>query len=127
MSIIPIVRCRNLRRSILFYTEVLDFAHLFGNDNQQDPSFAVVCRAGKYLFPSSHAGDGEFGQRIAILTDDVQKLFDTFKARGLATPGNPESPVREGPVDQSWGTREFYVDDPDGNTLRFIEGCSLPA
>ena len=25
------------------------------------------------------------------------------------------------PIDQSWGTREFYVDDPDGNTLRFIE------
>jgi hypothetical protein len=23
------------------------------------------------------------------------------------------------PTDQSWDTREFYVDDPDGNTLRF--------
>jgi len=23
------------------------------------------------------------------------------------------------PVDQTWGTREFYVTDPDGNTLRF--------
>jgi hypothetical protein len=44
------------------------------------------------------------------------------RARGLVTPGNPEAPtmVHEGPIDQTWGTREFYVDDPDGNTLRFV-------
>jgi len=24
-------------------------------------------------------------------------------------------------IDQSWGTREFYVDDLDGNTLRFAQ------
>ena len=34
--------------------------------------------------------------------------------------------VHEGPIDQSWGTREFYVDDPDGNTLRFTQGFVLP-
>jgi hypothetical protein len=46
-------------------------------------------------------------------------LFRKFRERGLATPGNPDAPqmVHEGPIDQSWGTREFYVDDPDGNTL----------
>jgi hypothetical protein len=27
--------------------------------------------------------------------------------------------VHEGPIDQSWGMREFYVTDEDGNTLRF--------
>jgi hypothetical protein len=30
--------------------------------------------------------------------------------------------VHEGPLDQTWGTREFYVDDPDGNTIRFVQG-----
>jgi hypothetical protein len=62
------------------------------------------------------------------LTDDVDALFRTFRMRGLKTPGNPEAPgaVHEGPIDQSWGTREFYVDDPDGNTLRFIQGFCLP-
>src|SRR5438477_12190220 len=34
--------------------------------------------------------------------------------------------VHEGPIDQSWGTREFYVDDPDSNTLRFTQGFHLP-
>jgi hypothetical protein len=32
-----------------------------------------------------------------------------------------ESPVHQGPLDQSWGIREFYVTDPNGNTLRFQE------
>jgi hypothetical protein len=56
-------------------------------------------------------------------------LFRKFQQRGLRTPGNPEKPeaVHEGPIDQTWGTREFYVDDPDGNTLRFIQGFSLPS
>ena len=76
----------------------------------------------------SHRGDGEFGQAIAVLTDDVDALFRKFRTRGLQTPGNPEAPtaVHEGPIDQSWGTREFYVDDPDGNTLRFTQGFRLP-
>ena len=33
--------------------------------------------------------------------------------------------LREGPIDRSWGTRELYVDDPDGNTLRFVEGFGI--
>jgi hypothetical protein len=28
-------------------------------------------------------------------------------------------PVHLAPLDQTWGTREVYVDDPDGNTLCF--------
>lgn len=74
------------------------------------------------LFLSSHRGDGEFGQAIVVLTEDVDALFRKFKERGLETPGNPDSPVHEGPTDQTWGTREFWVDDPDGNTLRFTQG-----
>ena len=79
------------------------------------------------LFLSSHAGDGEFGQAIVVLTDNVDALFQRFRARGLKTPGNPDAPaeVHEGPINQSWGTREWYVDDPDGNTLRFVEGFGI--
>jgi len=29
--------------------------------------------------------------------------------------------VHQGPVDQTWGAREFYADDPSGNTVRFIQ------
>ena len=79
------------------------------------------------LLLSSHGGDGTFGQAVVVLTDNVGALFHRFRTRGLKTPGNPDAPVEvhEGPINQSWGTRELYVDDPDGNTLRFVEGFGI--
>jgi catechol 2,3-dioxygenase-like lactoylglutathione lyase family enzyme len=126
MSIIPTVRCRRLAASMAFYTNVLDF-ECVEDGGDADPSFSVLMRNGDMLVLSSHTGDGEFGQAIAVLTDDVDTIFRRFRARGLKTPGNPDAPqmVHEGPIDQSWGTREFYVDDPDGNTLRFIQNFGL--
>jgi len=121
MAIIPTVRCKNMRRSLAFYTDVLGFERVDGDDNLDDPSFSVLSRVGDRLFLSSHRGDGEYGQAIVVETDDVDREWRTLRHRGLRTPGNPESPVHEGPIDQTWGTREFYVDDPDGNTLRFTQ------
>ena len=125
MAIIPTVRCRRMEISISFYTKVLDFECVERGDG--DPSFSVLMRKDDSLFLSSHRGDGTFGQAIAVLVDDVDGLFRKFRTRGLKTPGNPDAPehVHEGPIDQSWGTREFYVDDPDGNTLRFIQGFAV--
>ena len=129
MAIIPTVRCSSMKRSIAFYTQLLDFELVDGDAEDSDPAFSVLMREGSPMFLSSHRGDGEFGQAIAVLTDDVDAVFRKFRTRGLKTPGNPESPVavHEGPIDQSWGTREFYVDDPDGNTLRFTQGFRLPS
>jgi catechol 2,3-dioxygenase-like lactoylglutathione lyase family enzyme len=123
MAIIPTVRCRTMRISLAFYTGVLDFERVDGNDDLADPSFSILARHGHQLWLSSHRGDGVFGQAVVITADDVNALFRKFRSRGLSTPGDPDSPqeVHEGPIDQSWGTREFYVDDPDGNTLRFIQ------
>ena len=60
---------------------------------------------------------------VVVTTDDVDAVFRKFRGRGLQTPGDPDAPqeVHAGPLDQTWGTREFYVDDPDGNTLRFTQ------
>jgi catechol 2,3-dioxygenase-like lactoylglutathione lyase family enzyme len=113
-----------MRTSLAFYTGILDFEHIDGDDELADPCFIVLAREGHQLFLSSHRGDGTFGQAIAITTNDVDALFRKFRERGLQTPGDPDAPqaVHEGPIDQTWGTREFYVDDPDRNTLRFIQG-----
>lgn len=123
MAIIPTVRCSNLKASLAFYTGVLDFDLVGSDDNVDDPSFSVLSRNGDQLFLSSHRGDGEYGQAIVVTTDNVDAVFHKFRARGLHTPGNPDAPqaVHEGPLDQTWGTREFYVDDPDHNTLRFTQ------
>ena len=123
MAIIPTVRCRRMEASITFYTKVLDFEWFDGDDDNSDPSFSILMREGHSLILSSHKGDGTFGQAIVVQTDDVEALFRKFRTRGLKTPGNPDASkeVHEGPIDQSWGTREFYVKDPDGNTLRFTQ------
>jgi catechol 2,3-dioxygenase-like lactoylglutathione lyase family enzyme len=126
MAIIPTVRCSNMRKSLAFYTNVLDFERIDGDDDLADPCYNLLAREGDRLILSSHRGDGEFGQAILVTTNDVDAVFRKFRARGLKTPGNPDTPehVHDGPIDQSWGTREFYVDDPDGNTLRFTQGWS---
>ena len=123
MAIIPTVRCSRMEASIAFYTKVLDFEWVDGDDDKSDPSFSLLMREGDSLFLSSHRGDGAFGQATVVQTNDVEALFRKFRARGLKTPGNPAAPkeVHEGPIDQSWGAREFYVKDPDGNTLRFTQ------
>jgi|ERR1700722_11829068 len=126
MAIIPTVRCRRMETAIAFYTKILDFEWVDGDDDISDPSFSVLMREGHSLILSSHKGDGALGQAIVVQTDDVQALFLKLRTRGLKTPGSPDAPkeVHEGPIDQSWGTREFYVQDPDGNTLRFTQQLS---
>ncbi|MDX2183468.1 MAG: VOC family protein [Gemmatimonadaceae bacterium] len=123
MAIIPTLRCRNLRTSLRFYTEVLDFTMADVSASPDDPGFCVLRRGSDALALSSHAGDGTFGQAVVVTTDDVRGAFERFVTRGLRPPA-PEagSPVHAGPTAQTWGTIEFYVDDPDGHTLRFVQG-----
>jgi catechol 2,3-dioxygenase-like lactoylglutathione lyase family enzyme len=121
MAIIPTIRCRRIEASVKFYTGTLDFEFVDGDLSSGDPSFCVLARESDRIFLSSHTGDGSFGQAVVVLTDEIDALFRRYLAHGLITPGNPDSPVHEGPLDQTWGTREFYVNDPDGNTLRFVQ------
>jgi catechol 2,3-dioxygenase-like lactoylglutathione lyase family enzyme len=112
-----------MRKSLAFYTGVLDFERLNRDDDLADPSFSVLGRDGHQLWLSSHRGDGAFGQAVVIMAVTSTRCFRKFRSRGLSTPGDPDAPqeAHEGPIDQSWGTREFYVDDPDGNTPRFTQ------
>jgi catechol 2,3-dioxygenase-like lactoylglutathione lyase family enzyme len=118
--IVPTVRCRDMAEAVAFYTGIFDFELAGTWPESGDPAFTVLRRDGGELHLSSHGGDGVYGQAIAVLTDEVDDLFARFVARGLDPAARPESPVHQGPLDQSWGTREFYADDPSGNTLRFI-------
>jgi len=121
MTLIPTVRCSSMRRSLAFYTQVLDFTREGVWPSEDDPAFAVLKRDGDEMHLSSHSGDGVFGQAVVIVTNDADSAFSFYKSRGLDPSHKPQSPVHQGPLDQTWGTREFYVDDPDGNTMRFIQ------
>lgn len=121
MPIVPLLRCRAMQEAVAFYTGVLDFTLVGTWPADGDPAFGVLLREGWELNLSSHAGDGVFGQAVGVIVPSVDAVFQTYLARGLDTTGKLQSPVHQAPVDQTWGTREFYVDDPSGNTLRFIE------
>jgi catechol 2,3-dioxygenase-like lactoylglutathione lyase family enzyme len=121
MPIIPTVRCSNLGVSVNFYTKLLDFVLTEATVDLDDPGFCALTRDGSWLYLSSHSGDGEFGQAIVVTVSDLDSLFLALKSRGLASPKDRISPVHEAPTNQTWGTRELYVDDPDGNTVRFVQ------
>jgi catechol 2,3-dioxygenase-like lactoylglutathione lyase family enzyme len=122
MAIVPVLHCQSISAALTFYCSVLDFAVVSGDDRQEDPAYRVLTRGGDYVILSSHRGDSSPGQAIVVTSEDVDADWSTFLARGLV-PSMPESvsPVHAGPLEQTWGTREFYVDDPDGNTLRFTQ------
>jgi catechol 2,3-dioxygenase-like lactoylglutathione lyase family enzyme len=103
MSLIPMMRCRDMRTSVAFYTTVLDFARTNENDDPAEYDFVTLVRGGDRLALSRD--DGVFGTVVVVATPDVDAAFRMFRRRGLQTPGNPEAPkqVHEGPIDQTWG------------------------
>ena len=124
MAIIPQIRCSHFARAFEFYTKILDFEYVEGDDptSAKEAAFCVLAREGDQVFLCNF--DGGTRSVIAVMTDDVDAIFRKFRARGLQTPGDPNVPaeeVHQGPLDQTWGTREFYVQDPDGNSLRFTQ------
>ena len=118
MSVVPVIRCTDMARSLAFYTGVLDFRLKYPGQSHEDLVIDIVNDMAE-LQLSVLGGDGVFGSATNIGVMDVDALFKMYIARGLDASKRPDSPVHQGPVDQTWGKREFYVTDPDGNTLRF--------
>lgn len=121
MKITPLTRVSHMANAIKFYTGVLDFSRAGSTTDTTDPAFCMLTRDGAELHISSHRGDGVFGSVVSLTVPELDTLFAAYVQRGLDVSVKKESPVHQGPVDQTWGTREFYVTDPDGNTLRFIQ------
>lgn len=116
-----ILRIGNMAKALDFYTQILDF-QLCDPNASADDGVVAITGAGAILLLTTFDGTPRIPVNV-VVDEDIDALFHTFISRGLVTPGNPNSPVHEGPLDQTWGSREFYVNDPDGNTLRF---CRWP-
>lgn len=121
MNIIPSFKVRDMAEAVSFYTQVLDFELVGTWPDPGVPAFSIVKRQGAELHLSTHEGDGVYGAVAVVLVTDIDMLFQEFRADGLNISTHRESPVHQGPINQSWGTREFYVTDPSGNTLRFTQ------
>jgi len=121
MKIVPLFKCRNLKQAIAFYTGVLDFELKYGVEDADSWGGADLVKDGAELQLTTHESESLYGSVVNIWVDDVDGLFKKYVERGLDTSHKKQSPVHQGPLDQTWGTREFYVTDNDGNTLRFCK------
>ena len=113
---IPVLHVSSSVAAEEFYCRQLGFRLEFANRpnaGDADPCYMGLIRDGVPIHVSSFSGDGVAGQPANIYVDDLDALHAELIAAGVRIdPGHP--------VTQTWGTREMYVRDPDGNCLRFI-------
>jgi uncharacterized glyoxalase superfamily protein PhnB len=113
---IPLLHVSSSTQAVDFYCNRLGFRREFAHrvdDAKSDPCYMGVSRDGVWLHISSFSGDGISGGVANLIVDDVDALHAEFVAKGVQ--------IAVGPVDQTWGTREMYVKDADGNSIRFIQ------
>ena len=114
MKAIPVLHVSHSRVAEDFYCNrlgfTLQFAYRSPNDTV-DPAYLGVVREGAELHLSSFPGDGVIGSAVYVFVEDVDGLHTELIARG--------APIDTPPVDQTWGTREMFIRDPDGNRIQF--------
>jgi catechol 2,3-dioxygenase-like lactoylglutathione lyase family enzyme len=120
MRAIPVIHCSDVKKSLAFYAGVLGFQKKYAEAKDTDWVIDLV-QDGAEIQLSQHAGDGAFGCAINVRVTGIDDLFRKYLDRGLDISGHDNSPVHRGPINQTWGIREFYVTDADRNTLRFGE------
>jgi len=113
---VPLLHVSNIAAAEDFYCNRLGFRREFAHradDAMPDPCYMGISRDGVWLHLSSFSGDGVSGSVANLIVDAVDPLHTEFVAKGVR--------IAVEPVDQTWGTREMYVKDADGNCLRFIQ------
>ncbi len=119
-SSIPVLHVSNSTAAEEFYCNRLGFTRQFAyrvDETRQDPCYMGLSRDGVWLHISSFSGDGVSGGVVYLMVDDVDGLRAEFVAKGVQ--------IDLEPTDQTWGNREMYIKDPDGNSIRFArEGSS---
>lgn len=113
---IPVLHISDSQSAEEFYCRKLGFARQWDYrpaSPKADPAYLGLDRDGVQLHLSSFSGDGVYGSVAAFYVTDVDALFAEFSARKVT--------IDLEPCDQTWGNREMYVRDPDGNSLRFIQ------
>jgi uncharacterized glyoxalase superfamily protein PhnB len=112
---IPLLHIASAAEAVEFYCHGLGFQLEFEHRPEgvtADPCYLGISRDGVWVHLSSFSGDGVPGGVANFMVDDVDRLHGEFLARHV--------PIVVPPVDQTWGSREMYVKDADGNSLRFI-------
>jgi uncharacterized glyoxalase superfamily protein PhnB len=112
---IPLIHVSNAAAAEEFYCGRLGFRREFahrGDEAKADPCYMGLSRDGVWIHVSSFSGDGVAGGVVNLIVEDVDALHAEFVGKGVR--------IDLEPVDQTWGSREMYVKDADGNCVRFI-------
>lgn len=110
----PILKVDCLDTAESFYCDLLgfDLVSEYQLGESRDPGYMSLRRDDVWLHLSSFPSDGTSGTAVYLDTEDIDGLRDEFVSAGF------EADKLE-LLDQSWGRRELYLHDPDGNVLRF--------
>ena len=111
---IPVLHVSSSAAAEEFYCARLGFHQEFAYRpfGGLDPCYMGLARDEARLHVSSFSGDGISGGVVFIVADDVDALHDEFISHGAA--------IDLPPTEQTWGNREMYLSDPDGNSVRFV-------
>jgi uncharacterized glyoxalase superfamily protein PhnB len=116
---VPLLHVSSSAAAVAFYCDKLGFRLQFQHRPagvEADPCYMGISRDAVWMNLSSFSGDGVAGGVANLMVDDVDKLHEEFVAKGVR--------IDLEPTDQTWGSREMYVKDADGNCLRFIDDQS---
>jgi len=82
MSIEPFIRCSDIKTSLHFYSQILDFKVIQAPDPDPEAFLSVYAfleREGSFVHISEHSGDGVFGNvlyiRVKKFRPNVSNLF----------------------------------------------------
>jgi uncharacterized glyoxalase superfamily protein PhnB len=112
---VPVLHVSDASAAEHFYCDALRFLRTFAyrpDPSKANPCYLGVARDGALLHLSSFGGDGRPGSVVYLIVDDIDQLHGELLERGVA--------IDMPPTNQTWGNREMYVRDPDGNSIRFV-------
>jgi len=113
-SAVPVIAVSDSARAEDYYCRVLGFQTMFAyplEASKPDPRYLGVARDGVWLHLQSFKPERAGMTDAFLWVADVDLLHDEFAARGAV--------VQLPPTNQTWGTRETGIRDPDGNVLVF--------
>ena len=113
-SAIPVIAVSDSLRAEDYYCRVLGFQKQFAyrpDPAKADPCYLGVARDGVCLHLQSFKRERAGMTDAFLWVTDVDALHAEVAARGAV--------VQLPPTDQTWGTRETGIRDPDGNVLVF--------
>lgn len=113
---IPVLHVTSSEAAEIFYCEMLGFERKFAyrvDEAKPDPCYMGFQRDNAWIHISSFPGDAVVGGIVYLIVENVDQVHAELINKGV------ESELA--PTDQTWGNREAYFKDPDGNTIRMIQ------